>query len=265
MLVVSTTVFAELFILIFKPFASRTWANSDMQYLRLVTIVVLVAMSVISVSRTVMYFFAKKHKISYIAYAVWILCELSMMALIYSVFPFAILPEYAESKGLTFFTMFKESMLDTSFILLIPYTIVYLVINLQEKNKELQKLTQKNNSEIQPNMFNFYDDKGDLKLSVKPEMVFFIEAADNYVEVHYISNGKKQNTLIRNSLKNIAWSFGDKDLMRCHRSYIVNINKVKLLHRIDGELMLDFGENTISNVPVSKTYAKQVIERFSNN
>lgn len=265
MLVLSTTVFAELFILIFTPFGSRSWADSDMQYVRWVTVVVLVAMGIISVSRTVMYYYAQRHDISYPVYAVWIFCELTMMALIYSVFPFVVLPEYAEVRGLTFFSMFKEAIIDTAFILLIPYTVVYLIINLQDKNKQIQNLMQTTCTEMQPNMFNFYDDKGDLKLSVKPEMVYYIEAADNYVEVHYMSNGKKQTLLIRNSLKNIAWSFNDKDLVRCHRSYIANLNKVQLLRRVDGELMLDFGEESIPNVPVSRGYAQHVMERFSNN
>ncbi len=265
MLVLSTTVFAELFILIFTPFGSRSWADSDMQYVRWVTVVVLVAMGIISVSRTVMYYYAQRHDISYPVYAVWIFCELTIMALIYSVFPFVVLPEYAETRGLTFFSMFKEAIIDTAFILLIPYTIVYLIINLQDKNKQIQNLMQTTRTEMQPNMFNFYDDKGDLKLSVKPEMVYYIEAADNYVEVHYMSNGKKQTLLIRNSLKNIAWSFNDKDLVRCHRSYIANLNKVQLLRRVDGELMLDFGEESIPNVPVSRGYAQHVMERFSNN
>lgn len=265
MLVLSTTVFAELFILIFTPFGSRSWADSDMQYVRWVTVVVLVAMGIISVSRTVMYYYAQRHDISYSVYAVWIFCELTMMALIYSVFPFVVLPEYAEVRGLTFFSMFKEAIIDTAFILLIPYTVVYLIINLQDKNKQIQNLMQTTRTEMQPNMFNFYDDKGDLKLSVKPEMVYYIEAADNYVEVHYMSNGKKQTLLIRNSLKNIAWSFNDKDLVRCHRSYIANLNKVQLLRRVDGELMLDFGEESIPNVPVSRGYAQHVMERFSNN
>lgn len=265
MLVLSTTVFAELFILIFTPFGSRSWADSDMQYVRWVTVVVLVAMGIISVSRTVMYYYAQRHDITYPVYAVWIFCELTIMALIYSVFPFVVLPEYAETRGLTFFSMFKEAIIDTAFILLIPYTIVYLIINLQDKNKQIQNLMQTTRTEMQPNMFNFYDDKGDLKLSVKPEMVYYIEAADNYVEVHYMSNGKKQTLLIRNSLKNIAWSFNDKDLVRCHRSYIANLNKVQLLRRVDGELMLDFGEESIPNVPVSRGYAQHVMERFSNN
>ncbi len=265
MLVLSTTLFAELFILIFTPFGSRSWADSDMQYVRWVTVVVLVAMGIISVSRTVMYYYAQRHDITYPVYAVWIFCELTIMALIYSVFPFVVLPEYAETRGLTFFSMFKEAIIDTAFILLIPYTIVYLIINLQDKNKQIQNLMQTTRTEMQPNMFNFYDDKGDLKLSVKPEMVYYIEAADNYVEVHYMSNGKKQTLLIRNSLKNIAWSFNDKDLVRCHRSYIANLNKVQLLRRVDGELMLDFGEESIPNVPVSRGYAQHVMERFSNN
>lgn len=265
MLVLSTTLFAELFILIFTPFGSRSWADSDMQYVRWVTVVVLVAMGIISVSRTVMYYYAQRHDITYPVYAVWIFCELTIMALIYSVFPFVVLPEYAETRGLTFFSMFKEAIIDTAFILLIPYTIVYLIINLQDKNKQIQNLMQTTRTEMQPNMFNFYDDKGDLKLSVKPEMVYYIEAADNYVEVHYMSNGKKQTLLIRNSLKNIAWSFNDKDLVRCHRSYIANLNKVQLLRRVDGELMLDFGEESIPNVPVSRGYAQRVMERFSNN
>ena len=265
MLVLSTTLFAELFILIFTPFGSRSWADSDMQYVRWVTVVVLVAMGIISVSRTVMYYYAQRHDITYPVYAVWIFCELTIMALIYSVFPFVVLPEYAETRGLTFFSMFKEAIIDTAFILLIPYTIVYLIITLQDKNKQIQNLMQTTRTEMQPNMFNFYDDKGDLKLSVKPEMVYYIEAADNYVEVHYMSNGKKQTLLIRNSLKNIAWSFNDKDLVRCHRSYIANLNKVQLLRRVDGELMLDFGEESIPNVPVSRGYAQHVMERFSNN
>ena len=265
MLVLSTAIYAELFILIFTPFQSRTWAETDMQYLRWVTVVVLVAMAVISVSRTVMYYYAQKRDISYPAYAIWIFLELTMMALIYSVFPFAILPDYAEARGLTFFNMFKEAMIDTAFILLIPYCIVYLVITLQEKNKEIQNLTQTTHTETQPNMFNFYDDKGELKLSVKPEMVYYIEAADNYVEVHYMNNAKKQTMLIRNSLKNIAFSFHDQELMRCHRSYIVNLNKVQLLRRVEGELMLDFGEENIKKVPVSRGYAKEVMERFSKN
>ncbi len=264
-LVLSTTVFAELFILIFAPFQSRLWADSDMQYLRWVTIVVFVAMAVISISRTVMYYYAQRHEISYIAYAIWIFCELSVMALIYSVFPFVMLPQYVEQRGLTFFNLFKESMLDTAFILLIPYTIVYLIINLQEKNKEIQRLSQSTQRELTPNMFNFYDEKGELKLSVKPEMMYYIEAADNYVEVHYMNGGKKQTLLIRNSLKNIAYNFLDKDLVRCHRSFIVNLNKVQLLRRVNGELMLDFGEETLPKVPVSKGYAQHVIEKFSNN
>ena len=113
--------------------------------------------------------------------------------------------------------------------------------------------------EVPEEMYNFYDEKGDLKLSVKPNMVYFLEAADNYVMIYYTNAGKLEKLMIRNSLKNIEWRFRDKGLVRCHRSYIVNIKMVKLFRRQEGEVMLDFGDEKIPSVPVSKGYGDSVM------
>ena len=67
-----TLVFGELFILFFQPVESRTWVESDWAYLLWVTIIVLVAVGGIAVSRTIMYHYAKKHRISYLDFAFWI-------------------------------------------------------------------------------------------------------------------------------------------------------------------------------------------------
>ena len=90
-------------------------------------------------------------------------------------------------------------------------------------------------------MYNFYDERGELKLSVKAESLYYIEAADNYVQIHYMNAGKLHGLMIRNTLKNIEWRFRGKDLMRCHRSFIVNFAKVQLLRRQEGDVLLDFG------------------------
>ena len=106
----------------------------------------------------------------------------------------------------------------------------------------IARLSEAEKKEIQDRveMYNFYDEKGELKLSVKPEMLYYLEAADNYVEIHYMNSGKMEKLLIRNTLKNIEWRFRDKDLIRCHRSFIVNVGKVQVLRRKDGEVFLDF-------------------------
>lgn len=262
-LVIYTAIYAELFILFFAPFKSRTWVENDWQFLFWVTVVVLVAMGVIAISRTIMYHHAKRNDISIIAYACWILGEVSAMALIYSVFPFTVLPDFTVQKGLTFFSLFREAILDTLFILLIPYTIITLVCVIKYKNQLLQELTHQYKENISPNMYIFYDEKGEMKLSVRPEMLYYIEAADNYIEIHYIANSKMQTLLVRNSLKRIETQFYNTQLIRCHRSYIVNIGNVQLLKKTKHELLIDFGVEQLPNIPVSRGYYDIITDMFS--
>ena len=117
----------------------------------------------------------------------------------------------------------------------------------------------------QPDKYNFYDEKGELKLSVSPELVYYLDAADNYVQIHYLNAGKLEKLLIRNSLKNIEWRFKDKGLVRCHRSYVVNLNLVKLFRRQEGELFLDFGDERLPAIPVSKSYGEGVMSKIIEN
>lgn len=123
---------------------------------------------------------------------------------------------------------------------------------------------EKKDMQGQAEMYNFYDEKGELKLSIKPEMLYYLEAADNYVQIVYITGGKVEKMLIRNTLKNIEWRFRDKGLVRCHRSFIVNMNKVQVLRRKEGEVVLDFAEERIAPIPVSKGYGDKIMERFAS-
>lgn len=265
--VLISTAFAELFILIFEPFQSRKLVDSDWQFLLWATVVVLVAMGVIAISRTLMYYYCKKHRLNYVEYGIWILAEVSAMALIYTLFPLLAWPQLCADHYLTFFMLFKEAILKTFFILLIPYFTLTLWFELEESIGQVRRLKDGvvNQNEAQPGMYNFSDENGDLKLSVKPEMVYYIEAADNYIQVHYTLNDKLQSELIRNKLRNIADQFQGQDLVRCSRSYVVNLSKVKVIKRVGKKLLLDFGNDKIQNIPVGKLYSDEVIKHFTQN
>ena len=71
--------------------------------------------------------------------------------------------------------------------------------------------------------------KKDLRLLVKLGNLFYIESADNYVNIYYLNKSKVSRFILRNSLKNIEESLTEFGLIRCHRSFIVNIEKVKVL------------------------------------
>lgn len=106
-----TAVFGEMFILFFQPVQCRTWVDSDWKFLLWVTIVVLTAVSVIALSRTIMYHYAKRHKISYLDYAIWIAAEVTAIAGVYAAFPIVAMRSFAAEWDLTLFYLFKEALL----------------------------------------------------------------------------------------------------------------------------------------------------------
>ena len=256
-----TAVFGELFILFFQPVQCRTWVDGDWKFLLWVTIVVVTAVLVIALSRTIMYFYAKRHKISYLDYAIWVIVEVATIAWVYAAFPLIAMRNFSAKMNLTLFYLFKESLFATAFTLLIPYAFVILWMVVKSRGEQIIRLQARQHivEDVPEEMYRFYDEKGDLKLSVKPNMVYYLEAADNYIIIHYMNAGKLEKLMIRNSLKNVEWRFREKGLIRCHRSYVVNIRMVKLFRRQDGEVMLDFGDEKIPSIPVSKGYWEKVM------
>ena len=62
--------------------------------------------------------------------------------------------------------------------------------------------------------------------------------------------------------KTIEESFRDSDLVRCHRKYIVNMSKVRVLSREKGGYFLELDSDLIDPIPISKTYEEAALARF---
>ena len=149
-------------------------------------------------------------------------------------------------------------------IVILSVIAVLFANEASEARHRLEELSEAEKREMRGSaeMYNFYDEKGELKLSVKPDRLYYLEAADNYVKIHYSNGGKIERLMIRNTLKNIEWRFRDKGLARCHRSFIVNLNKVQVLRRQEGDVLLDFGEERIPPIPVSKGYGGKMLSQM---
>lgn len=263
-MVLWTTLYAELFITVYQPFNSRQWIQSvsELTYFLYATLAVVIAMLVITLSRTAMHYYGKNHRISYFDYSIWVAAEILGMSLVYALVP--VITLHASER---FLYLWGTAVLYTTFVLLIPYAIVMLALILRANRQRVAELENMlAGGEIhqeQPEMYNFHDEKGDLKMSIRPETLYYMESADNYVKIHYQNAGRVKQFMLRNSLRNLEETFADKDLIRCHRSYIVNFSKVKLLKRSEEGLMIDFDAAGVPNLPVSKTYAAKVMERFT--
>lgn len=262
-LVAGTAIFTELFIIIFEPFRARVLIETDWQYLVWTTIVVGVGMAVICLSRWMMNVYASRKGLSVTGYSLWLFLEVNVMTFIYSVVMIEAFPSIAEEYDWSFFSLYKDILLGAAFTLFIPYTILLLAFAYVNAKNELQSVTGNADGDIEPQMYHFYDEKGDLKLSIRPEMVYYLESADNYVTIYYINGTKLDRMMIRNTLKNIEWRFLDKGLVRCHRSYIINIKKVSVIRRQDSDVVVDFADPRVPTIPISKGYSEQVMSKFS--
>lgn len=89
--------------------------------------------------------------------------------------------------------------------------------------------------------------------------ILFIKSADNYIDVCYTINDKVSHKLIRNTLTAIERMSIHHDLVRCHRSYIVNKRKVLAMegNSYGYSLSLD-GFN--HKIPLSRKLKKEFLD-----
>jgi DNA-binding LytR/AlgR family response regulator len=73
------------------------------------------------------------------------------------------------------------------------------------------------------------------------------------------------NYLLRCKLKTIEESFANSSLMRCHRSYIINSDKVKVIRKEKEGIYIDLDSEKVKSIPVSKGYSQKVMRYFGSD
>ena len=263
-MILFTALFALLFINLFQPFGSRDWYPdlSDIKYFAYSSLIILTGMLVVVISRTVLISYSKKHDILKWHYAIFIFCEIIAMSIFYTLFS-VLLPKDGLSREIS--EIFKQSLFNTALVLLLPYTISWLYLSWKEKSSILADIEQGKSNIKQPkSLIAFHDEKGDLKISVMLENLLYVESADNYATIYYINKSNRSHYMIRNSLKWIEENLTeDTPLIRCHRSYIVNLDRVKILKKEKSGIVLELDAEATPNIPVSKTYYDSFMNKFS--
>ena len=264
-MVTSAAAFALFFIIVYQPFGVFQWGRervSEFMFVIYSLLIVLLGMSIAAISRVIMYYRAKKHEITYLSYIFWAFVELVLMAIAYTVC--SILADVQED----IWVAFKSALLNTSLILLIPYIICITAFTLQDRNRRLREIEDDMDKAMQQRaatkgLISFYDERGELQLSVTKENLLYIESADNYIYIWYMKGNLPKKLILRNTLKRTAELLVDTNVMRCHRGYMVNMEQVKVLRREKDSFYLELGIEGVKDIPVSKTYGDAVLKWLS--
>ncbi|MEG2071493.1 MAG: LytTR family transcriptional regulator, partial [Bacteroidales bacterium] len=112
-----TAVFALIFLNIYIPFSSHSWLNVPKKTFFLYSgIVVIIGLVVLTFGRILMYKFKKYLNMTYGKYALWILSEMIIIALIYSTVIYSVV----KNDQRTFLEILETATYYTFLVLFLP-------------------------------------------------------------------------------------------------------------------------------------------------
>ncbi len=103
------------------------------------------------------------------------------------------------------------------------------------------------------------DTKEELEINLKN--LVYIEAQENYSRIVWLDDNAHNEKMLRVTLKNIGVQISDSNIIRCHRSYIINTNfKFKILGNSNGyRLQSKYFKETI---PISRSLGKEIVRKL---
>jgi len=263
--VVLMPIFSFFFMIGFKPFnLTEALELGVSQYAFICAIIMAIQLVVNALSRSFMYIFRKHTDISMFRYMFWEFCEVIVLSMFISLFIWLITKRYSP-----YFSILPSVILYSVSILVFPYVILSLIA--ENKTKALQLAESYETIEKYQNgtigadrsPVHFTDEKGRMKLMVTADSILYIEGADNYVNICYLESGKMTRFSLRNTMQAINEICINNNLVRCHRSYYVNLRKVRILKKDKEMLYAELEHEGAPRIPVSKTYSAAVVEKFS--
>ncbi len=252
-----TALFALVFINLYAPFNADSWFRAGKAELFLYSsLYILAGMLVIVISRLIFIQLAERFSIRFLGYILWNLIEIFLLALAYTAMDVFFL-----ENDTTPFTLFVQLLFVTIFVLAIPYSISWLYYSWLDQKRKLGELSSATSLEYRDRrMINFYDETGKLRFTLNSADVLYIESTDNYVTVHVQEEQRVKKIMLRNTMKRLEKELEKTLICRCHRSFMVNFENVRMV-RLSGTNLFIYMKNTNQDrIPVSRTYTEKVHE-----
>ncbi len=245
LLILVTGIFAILFMNLYVPFNISNWYKKDTTPLFIIlSSFGLIGMIVLAISQLVIREIFNIRKVKMYGIVLWFIVELILLTL--TMFFIYGNPALEGSKLINeLYLTFKYTIL----ILIIPYAGVLFYLSTTQKGESMDVLLSAGN-----HLVNILDENGELQLAIDLDQLLFIQSADNYVAVHFIKGENTTKQLVRTSLKNLERELDELPIRRCHRSFMVNVNKISVSMKSNQGLSLELKDYPKESIPVSKNY-----------
>lgn len=255
--VMFVSIFGLVFINIYAPFNASSWTEMGrLEFFFNSSAMILIGMMAIVISKLVFFLAMGRIRMSYLIFGLWHLAEIVLMATFFLVVDLVLL-----KSGMDLVDRYASLLFITLMVLAIPYSISWLYLSMKDKRTKLDNLTEDTSLEFrEKKMITFRDETEKLRFSIKSADILFVESTDNYVTVHTLEKGKIKKIMLRNTMKRLEKELEGTLIQRCHRSYMVNFENIKLVKLISTNLYIYMDSPEEIRIPVSRTYAEHVHE-----
>lgn len=232
------------FLALFQPINFAPFTRNEIVYLiggtSLTTFLVLVFNIIILPSLFPKLFFHKnKSFVRDLFWNIWILVSLSFanLLLFYKLF------------GFKYFSF--EVVTQISLLGFIPLSVLIITNHFRSLRAQVRQEKAINQSlmeakKTEDKFIHFESEYKNDNLIIKPETIFLIKAADNYIEVFYESEGELKNRMIRSSLVKAEALLTEYNyIIRTQRSFIVNVRQIKEIQNAPDGYKLLFNKSDL--------------------
>jgi len=253
--VMLTGLFVALFLLFFQPFGVNNYDPSEritLQFFLIVMLMGLLVSLLLAVNEFILFRLVvrKQTRKIMIAWILWSIVWLSTgLFLVYN-----FLGEWHDLK----WTSYLSFIGNIGTLSLIPIAGILLYIKIRTLSTSLESA----------HAYTYGGAEGDQLLAFKADnlkdhftlplkYVVYLESEDNYVAIYHLKNDALAKTLLRKSLKSIQQEGHHKALIRCHRSFIINLMHLQQVYGNRNKLSVFLGP-VKEPIPVSRQYLDDI-------
>jgi len=156
------------------------------------------------------------------------------------------------------FSSYLDFIFNITVMSIIPIALVILYSSFKRTKQAYQYLKLQPKQELSQTFLIFESSSGKDSISLTLNDLLFIEAQDNYVSITFLEREKLKKQLLRATMKEIEDKIVSDFVLRCHRSFIVNMNKVEKVIKEGHQLKLFIPELS-HPIIVSRTFVSNIL------
>jgi len=148
-------------------------------------------------------------------------------------------------------------------ILVGPYLLSVWYLAGSQKTVYSTESTQSNYITKNPALLSIRSDTNKVILAIQYDQLLYLKSSGNYVDIYYLKGDKPTKELVRISLKELESNIKDSNILRIHRSYLVNKRKIASFKKTRKGYEVMVHHISDESLPVSSGYKNSFEEALA--